>query len=137
MTIQMWSMNSSTQTSPFHISHFVSLYGFHICIFLFMSTLSSIIAMKCSPGLNPAIKLTGVTLIVRHRHSSDHKCCTTYCCFKSQTNLPPTPCSLVPSTVIWSQFVIKRPAEKALPVPPIGFPSVFCIFFHLFSCCSD
>lgn len=67
VTIQMWRMNSSTPTSHSHINHSVTLYGFHICIFLFMSTLSSIITMKRSPCLNPAIKPTGVTLIVRHR----------------------------------------------------------------------
>lgn len=133
VTIQMWRMNSSTQTSLFHISHLVRLYGFHICIFLFMSTLSSIITLKCSPGLNPAIKLTGVTLIVRHRHSSDHKCCTTYCCFKSQANLPLHPPLSGAFHSDWSQFVIKRPAEKALPVRTIGFPFVFCIFFFTFS----
>lgn len=138
VTIQMWRMNSSTQTSLFHISHLVRLYGFHICIFLFMSTLSSIITLKCSPGLNPAIKLTGVTLIVRHRHSSDHKCCTTYCCFKSQANLPLHPPL---SGAFHSDLVSicnKKTSRESSASAYNRLP--FCVlhfFFHLFSCCSD
>lgn len=76
-----------------------------------MFTLSSNITMKHSLCMNPAIKLTEVTLIVRNRHGSDHKCC----CFKSQINMPHVPCSRMPSTVIWSQFVIKRPTGKEMP----------------------
>lgn len=36
--------------------HLWNLYGFHICIFLLASILSSIIPMKCRLGLNPAVK---------------------------------------------------------------------------------
>lgn len=129
VTIQMWRMNSPTPTSLSHINHLVTLYGFHICRFLFMSTLSSIITMKRSACLNPAVKPDWSHVNCQTRDaSSDHKCCATYCCFKSQTNLSLP--SLVPSKVIWPQFVIKETSRKR--AASAGDRLLFCVL-HFFT----
>lgn len=78
-----------------------------------MSILSSIISMKRRLCLNPAIKLTGVTLIVRHRRKFLIINAILDTAALNHRQIYPPPSSLVPSTVIWSQFVIKENSRES------------------------
>lgn len=70
-TVQMWRTNPPPPASPSHFNHWITLYGFHIYIFFDACLLgSSIICIKLGHHLTPAIKPTGVMLIVRHKGES-------------------------------------------------------------------